>query len=319
MRSLNAELQAQVRGLLAAGEYRGARDIVRALTDHVGESGPSLALADALVELGRREEDLGEHALAADAYRRAELVAATLLGGDPVLAIALGRHAAVMSFLGSPTEAGPLAERAIVRAEAALLNDAPALVEVLACVALVRDDAGDSAAMAHLDRAMSMAATVEDAALRAEALAAAWQAVGFVHRTRGNLGESEMALRTALALAESAFGPQSPEVAGILNDLGMTSSTRAASRKARPSIGAPWPSWSESAARSIPISPRCSTTSVASPTRVGTSQPRTTPRATASRRTTTRRSSRTSRRPPDRETILVAEKGQSISTSGPNP
>jgi tetratricopeptide (TPR) repeat protein len=107
-----------------------------------------------------------------------------------------------------------------LRQEGAVLADR---AEALACAAVDDAERGRlGAAEAIARQGLDVALSIVPGTDRNRALAIACQALGAILRTLGRYREADAQFRVALDAAESAFGRDSDEVVGLLNDIGMT-------------------------------------------------------------------------------------------------
>lgn len=216
-------LRSRLRAVRAPGSYGEARALAADAVAALEPEGATPSLAVALIELGRRHDDLGETEAAERRYRDAASVAGTLPNGEAIQAEALARLAASAQSLGRVEDARRLVDGAVAVID--LIADFPPGItaEVLVEAARVGIERGDDAVVGRmLDRASAAAEAVPEGLDRDEARMRVHAARGTTHRARGRFLEAEASLKTALDIAGTAFGPSSLEVAGVLNELGMT-------------------------------------------------------------------------------------------------
>jgi tetratricopeptide (TPR) repeat protein len=218
--------QQQVQQVLerrAVGDYLGAREVAaEAVAALDGETTP--VFTTLLIELGRVCEELGDYEEAAWCFERASGTAEGLdpgAGRDLLLARALARLAGIERTQGRQQEAEPLLQRALL-----LVETQPAAIELSEVVVeagRLAQDGGDNAEAERLfTRALNTAEQTPEGPEREGTRALALAALAGSWRRQGRYREAEPAFRQALALAASAFGPDSLEVSYTLNDLAIT-------------------------------------------------------------------------------------------------
>jgi tetratricopeptide (TPR) repeat protein len=208
-----------------AGDYRGARRAAReAVATLEGAGAGPAPLADALIELGRIEEDLGEHVEARAVLARAGDLTRDHPGAEMTFAVALAELAGIVRYLADPEEARRLTGRAVQLATGTQHAFTPAALSVVLVQAgLDAIEAGeDEVALELIGRATETACSIVGGAGRGRAHVAALLALGKAHQSRGRYEEAARSQRDALAEAEAVLGATSVEAANALNDLGMT-------------------------------------------------------------------------------------------------
>lgn len=215
--------RARIRAVRGPGSYAEARTAAADAVAALEPAGATPSLAVALVELGRRHDDMGETQAAERRYAEAASVAEASRDGEAIRAEALARLAGSAQFLGRVDEARDLAARALAIIDALPKPPPEIATEVLAEAARVRVEQGDDEDAGRLlDRASATAQAVPERRGRDEATLLVGAARGVAHRARGRFTDAEIVLKAALNAAHAAFGPSSLEVAGVLNELGMT-------------------------------------------------------------------------------------------------
>ena len=208
-----------VQALRRQANYRAARSLAQRVLD---AGGPN---PDVAVELGRLHEEFGDYSEAEAVLRRGltsieQFPPGRTQGQARVSMLAM--LVRVRRSQGRYAEAQPVADDAL-----RILAATPSLLDLDACEPLVdigrlRLDLDDLTSAEELfARAADIAERATSGPDQDAAAAAAHGARGGLERVRGHYTSAEALLRRAIALGETAFGPASLEVAGLLNDLGI--------------------------------------------------------------------------------------------------
>jgi tetratricopeptide (TPR) repeat protein len=207
--------------LPARGGYRAARERSAAEVGRLeaDDDVRGAAYVDALVAFGRLLDDFGEYEGAAETFERAAAIADAHLGPEfGALPQALGARA--HESLGRLPKAIKLTHAAL--REAPDRHD-PHRVEIRAIAAgILASNAQIDLASRLASEAVAVALELPDGHERERAESFAYNAMGAIERIRGEYMDAEASFKKALASAESGFGAGSVEVAGTLNNLGMT-------------------------------------------------------------------------------------------------
>ena len=208
----------------AGSEDRAARAVaieqldqrVRCGTASVGERVPLL------LALSTPHEELGEYDAALFACARAAELAVAASAGPARDELKARSLAALMRVYAAR---GELARAAELRSDAESFGGrvSPGVrAEVLVELARVNHELGEheTAAM-QLRQALHIADALAGTRRREELRARALEALGALERARGRYGKAEGLLHEARELAERVYGPESLQVAGVLNELGM--------------------------------------------------------------------------------------------------
>jgi len=174
MRGPEQPLEETIASLRAAGAYRRARDVALRAVRDVERSGGSGTEAQALamLELGRRHDDLGDYDEAGRAFNDAVEVAQALPDGQGVAALGLALRAGIDRTLARLGEAERAMARAISLAEEKLDADHPWRLEILAEAAMLRIARGDLDVAAALgSEALEAAERLQDGVERDRVLA----------------------------------------------------------------------------------------------------------------------------------------------------
>jgi tetratricopeptide (TPR) repeat protein len=197
-----SELLERVLELRAKGDYQGAREAALEADNDFG----------VLLELGRLEQDLGDHKAAEATFVRAALATTE----DGLRSRALARLASAYLAQERLEEARSAAQEALELAGAESPATASALIEH-AYVQLAVDENG--AAEESLRRALELAEKAAPGLERDRLRTRGRSGLGRALRAQGRNEDAEPVFREVVELSKTAFGGESVETEEALRDL----------------------------------------------------------------------------------------------------